>query len=158
MSNMWQNFTSSSQCLNRSIYIPNECLENSKFPSGIKCAELSPSFEKTGNFFKHNYRPIRILTAIYQIYTKVLWTSNYIHISNTHSMNHWAFFTTTNIADNPTWNSLTTEKPLRIVTNLSDQFLCTSPKAFDYFPHSLIIAKLHACGLVLTHLNLCLVL
>ena len=50
----------------------NTCIKNSKFPSEMKYAKLSPLFKKTDNLLKENYRPVSILTAISKIHEDLM--------------------------------------------------------------------------------------
>ena len=50
----------------------NACIENSKFPSKLKYAELCPLFKNTDNLLKENYRPVSILTAISKIHEDLM--------------------------------------------------------------------------------------
>ena len=82
-------------------FLMNACTENSKFSSEIKYAELNPLFKKTDNLLKEVYRPVSILTAIYQRYTKIWWTIKlYMRISKTYSRNYWVLYKR-NIAPSP---------------------------------------------------------
>ena len=40
--------------INPFTFLMNACIENSKFPSELKYAELSPLFKKTENLLKEN--------------------------------------------------------------------------------------------------------
>ena len=124
----------------------NACIENSKFPSELKYAELSPLFKKSDNLLKENYRPVSILTAISKIHEDLMNDQLYAYFEDIFEELPSAFrkkyscqSLLTKFIDN--WKIFLDSNQV-----VGAVFMDLS-KAFDCLPYSLIIAKLHAYGL-----------
>ena len=63
-----QNKDISALVLSRDI---NWCIDEGKFPSNLKKADVTPIYKKVDRLLKHNYRPISILPTISKVYEKI---------------------------------------------------------------------------------------
>ena len=130
------------------IFGMNACIENSKFTSEMKYAELSPLFKKTDNLLKENNKPVSILTAISKIHDDLMNDQLCAYFEDIFEGLLSAFWKKyscqsllTKLIDD--WKiSLDSNQIVgAVVMDLSN--------AFDCLPHYLIIVKLYAYGLCL---------
>ena len=49
-----------------------EIIENKKFPSELKCANICPIFKKLDCTFKETYRPVSILQVVLKIFERII--------------------------------------------------------------------------------------
>ena len=78
-----------------------EVIENKKFPSRLKCADLTPIFKKLECILEKNYRPVSILPVVSKIFERIMLKQINLHIDKylspylcsekviTHSMPYW---------------------------------------------------------------------
>ena len=50
----------------------NDCINNNKYPSCLKNAEIIPVFTKSDSTLKENYRPISLLSNFNKIFENIL--------------------------------------------------------------------------------------
>ena len=124
----------------------NNCMGCGIFPDNMKLAEVSPSYEKSDNLMKGNYRPVRVLTTLSKLYESTMndqllghFASIFNNLLNAFRKGHSC--QTLLIKCIEDWKSALDEnKHVGVLfTDLS--------KAFDCLPHSLLLAKLKAYGL-----------
>jgi hypothetical protein len=51
-----------------------EIIENKKFPSKLKLADITPIFKKLDSILRENYRPVSILPVVSKIYERLMQT------------------------------------------------------------------------------------
>ena len=125
--------------------IINEDISNNKFSENAKTATVTPIFKKGDKTEIKNYRPVSLLNIFTKIYEKCLHENltNYVDTflskfisaqRKAHSSNH----VLVKLIEN--WKKYLYQKKLvgAVLMDLS--------KAFDFIPHDLFIAKMHAHG------------
>ena len=119
----------------------------------MKLAEVSPSYKKADNLVKGNYRPVSALTTLSKLYESTMNDQLFKHFVSIFNKLLSAFRKGHSCQTLPVkciedWKSaLDQNKHIGVLfTDLS--------KAFDCLPHSLLLAKLRACGLDIPACNL----
>ena len=131
----------------------NKSINEGKFPSELKLADVIPCFKKDDPTNKSNYRPISILSAVSKVYEKVIYNQIFSFIEpmlnkllcgfrKRHSSVH-AIFRLLKDWQNCIDNS-----------GIVGTLLMDLSKAYDCIPHDLLIAKLEAYGFHFKSLNL----
>ena len=123
----------------------NNMVDSSRFPAALKLAHITPAFKKGSKNSKENYRPISILPNISKSSEKCTYKQMPDYLGNFFSKFQCGFRQGISaqhclLAMIEKWkNSIDKSKTFgALLTGLS--------KAFDCFPHYLIIAKLNAYG------------
>ena len=131
----------------------NDCVERGDFPSILKLAKITPVFKKGFKRLKVNYRPVRILPIISQIFEKFLCNQITFFIDLLLSNFQCGFRKGFGVQDCllamlKHWKS---EVDKRQVLGAP---LTGLLKAFDCLSHELIIAKLNSYRFTLSELKL----
>ena len=123
----------------------NEIIENQKFPTKLKNADITPIHEKLETIFPENYRPVSILPVVSKIFERLMQKQMKNHIEKYLSPFLCGYRKGFNaqyalVAMIEKWKESSEEKGFSgaILTDLS--------KAFDTINHELLIAKLAAYG------------
>ena len=131
----------------------NASFDNDDFPTFLKNANIIPAFKKGSKNLKDNYRPISILKNISKVYERILFKQIVEFMDPYFPKFQCGFrkgYSTQQclIAFIEKWKSAIDQVKSfgAVLTYLS--------KAFDCFPHELLIAKLHAYGFSLRALRL----
>ena len=119
----------------------NNCMGRGIFPDNMKLAEVSPSYKKSDNLMKGNYRPVSVLTTLSKSYESTMNDQLLGHLATIFNNLLNAFrkgqsCQTYLIKCIEDWKSALEEnKHVGVLfTDLS--------KAFDCLPHTLLLAKL----------------
>lgn len=123
-----------------------EIIDNQKFPSKLKCADISPIFKKLDCVLKENYRPISILPVVSKIFERIMEQQIKYFIEKQLSPFLCGFRKGYN-----TQYALTTmiekwKRELDKKGGIAGAILMDLSKAFDTINHELLIAKLEAYG------------
>ena len=123
----------------------NEIIENQKFPTKLKNADITPIHKKLETIFPENYRPVSILPVVSKIFERLMQKQMKNHIEKYLSPFLCGYRKGFNaqyalVAMIEKWKESSEEKgiPGAILRDLS--------KAFDTINHELLIAKLAAYG------------
>ena len=54
--------------------IANLSLRNDCFPNDLKAAEVSPIFKENDDLGKENYRPVRVLSHMSNVFERIMYT------------------------------------------------------------------------------------
>ena len=126
----------------------NNMVNSSTFPAALKLAHITPAFKKGSKNSKENHRPISILPNISKIYERCMYKQMSYYLGTFLSKFQCGFRQGISaqhclLAMIEKWKKCVDKgKTLgALLTDLS--------KAFDCFPHDLIIAKLKAYGFIL---------
>lgn len=122
-----------------------EVIENRKFPSKLKCADLTPIFKKLECIFVNNYRPISILPIVSKIFERLIQKQLNLYVDKYLSQYLCGFR-----------KGYNTQYVLLSMIEKWKQYLDNKghagaifmdlSKAFDTISHELLIAKLEAYG------------
>ena len=126
-------------------YDINRCIDEGKFPSNLKNADVTPVYKKIDRLLKRTYRPISILPTLSKVYEKILYQQIYNYFNNIfskflcgyrkgYSTQHCLLYMLEKLKaslDNGMCTGI-------LLTDLS--------KAFDCISHERKIAKLYAYG------------
>ena len=123
----------------------NEVVQNTKFPTNLKLADISPIFKKIKNTVVNNYRPVSILPTISKIFERVMQKQMNSFVDT--------FLSPYLCGYRKGYNSqyallVMIEKWKLSLDNggLAGGILMDLSKAFDTINHQLLISKLHAYG------------
>ncbi len=135
--------------------IINQMLNTGIFPDQLKMAKITPIYKKECGTLFTNYRPILLLSAISNVFEKVIFLQVYIffqekkllycaqyHFHKEHSTEFAAF----ELVDKIILNMDKMETPIGIFLDLS--------KAFDTLDHEILLYKLKYYGFNCNALNL----
>ena len=131
----------------------NSAILNGKFHSELKMADVIPIFRKDDPFENANHQPISLLPSLSKVYEKLIYQQLSTFFENKLSPLSCGFrsrYSTQHVLLNliNKWHScLDNSGVVGII------FMALS-KAFDYLPHELILAKLHAYGVDIKSLKL----
>ena len=124
----------------------NTIINNNKYPSKLKLADITPLHKKLEAILKENYRPVSLLPAVSKIFERIMQDQMKIYIDKYLSpylcgyrkgfSSHYAL-----IAMIEKWKNTLDEVGGKIGAILMDL-----SKAFDTINHELLIAKLGAYG------------
>ena len=123
-----------------------EIIENKKFPSELKCADICALFKKLDCTLKENYRPVSILPVVSKIFERIL--QNQI---KTYVEKHLSPFLCGYRKGYNTQYALTAmiekwKEHLDKKGGIARAIMMDLSKAFDTLNHELLIAKLEAYG------------
>lgn len=129
-------------------YLVNRSIESCKFPSQLKCAEVTPIFKKENMLEKKNYRPVSVLPAMSKIFEGVLidQLSNYFNDKNLLSP-YLSGFRKGHSCQSVLLRYVEDCKQVLDKNDVCGSILMDLSKAFDCLPHKLLIAKLNAYGI-----------
>ena len=112
----------------------------------MKCANVSPIYKKGDSQMKQHYRPVSILTGLSKIFESVIneqliehFNSIFNKLISAFRRGHSCQSLLIRVIED--W-----KKSLDNGDMIGAVFMDLS-RAFDCLPHSLLIAKLHACGI-----------
>ena len=123
----------------------NETIDNMKFPTKLKLADITPIFKKLERILVNNYRPVSILPAVSKIYERIMQKQISLYIEKYLSSYLCGYRKGFNsqyalIAMIEKWKESLDNK------GLAGAVLMDLSKAFDTINHELLIAKLGAYG------------
>ena len=123
----------------------NNALSSSRYPNGLKYADVTPVFKKDDKSDKGNYRPMSILPKLSKVYARIMQNQIYPYLNKFFSKYQCGFrkgFSAQHclIAMIEKWRQSIDSGGLvaAALTNLL--------KVFDCIDYELLIAKLNACG------------
>ena len=123
----------------------NECLINEKFPDTLKRAEVTPIVKKGNDNEKENYLPVSMLSNFSKVFENLLFEQINDHMQSKFSK-HLTGFRKNHSTQNALlvmigkWKTILNKK-LKVGTLFMGLI-----KAFNTLDHSLLLAKLSACG------------
>ena len=131
----------------------NEAISSGKFPDSLKLSNIMPCHKKKDPTDKYNYRPVSILPLLSKVFENIMYDQLYIYMNNffnellcgfrkAHSTQHALFKLL-----QAWWKELDN-------SGFFGTILIDLPRAYDYLPHDLLIAKLEAYGLDRSSLRL----
>ena len=131
----------------------NQCIKNSKFPSNLKLADLTPSYKKKSRTSKDTYRPTSILPNVSKIYERCIYNQIQQYFDNILSKYQCGSHKGCNLQHYlikmiEKWRGSADKG------SAFDASIIDLSKAFDCFPHELLITKLHAYDFDMKSLNL----
>ena len=131
----------------------NDSLKSAKFPNCLKLASITLVFKKNAHTSKNNYIPVSVLPVISKIFERIICNQLSAFFEEIFAKSQCAFrkgYSTQHslLMMHESWNKGVDKNKAfgSLMTDLS--------KAFDYFSHDLLIAKLHAYGSDLLFLKL----
>ena len=124
----------------------NNCMGRGIFPDDMKLAEVSPSYKKSDNLMKGNYRQVSVLTTLSKLYESTMndqllghFAPIFNNLLNAFRKGHSCQTLLMKCIED--WKSALDEN------NHVGVLFTDLSKAFDCLPHSLLLAKLKAYGL-----------
>ena len=124
----------------------HEIIDDKKFPSRLKYADITPIFKKLERIFRENYRPVSILPVVSKIFERIMEKQIKVYVDKYLS----PFLCGYRKGYNPQY-ALTImiekwKKSLDENGGIAGAILMDLSKAFDTINHELLIAKLAAYG------------
>ena len=123
----------------------NEIIDNQKFPTKLKCADIAPIFKKLQSILVKNYRPVSILPVVSKIFERIMQKQMKSFVDECLSpylcgyrKGYSAQYAL--IAMIEKWKKALDNK------GISGAILMDLSKAFDTINHELLVAKLGAYG------------
>ena len=123
----------------------NEIVQNNKFPTKLKLADITPIFKKLENIFVENYRPISVLPTVSKIFERIMQEQMNDFVAKYLS----PYLCGYRKGFNCQYALLTMiEKWKMSIDNsgFAGGILMDLSKAFDTINHQLVVAKLSAYG------------
>ena len=123
----------------------HKIVQNKKYPTKLKMADISPIYKKLENIFVDNYRPISVLPTVSKIFERLMQKQMNNFVENFLSPYLCGYRKEYNsqyalLAMIEKWKMAFDNK------GLAGGILMDLSKAFDTINHQLLIAKLHAYG------------
>ena len=124
----------------------NEIIENKKFPSELKCADITPIFKKLECILKKNYRPVSILPVVSKIFERIMQNQIKSYVEKYLSPFLCGYRKGYNTQYALTAMIEKWKEHLDKDGGIAGAIMMDLSKAFDTLNHELLIAKLEAYG------------
>ena len=124
----------------------NEVIDNKKFPTKLKCADITPIFKGLESILEKNYRPVSILPVVSKIFERIMQKQINAYIDKHLSPFLCGYRKGYNAQYALTAMIEKWKKSLDKVGGMAGAILMDLSKAFDTLNHELLIAKLGAYG------------
>ena len=122
-----------------------EIIDNKKFPSKLKCADLTPIFKKLECIFVENYRPISLLPVVSKIFERIMQKQLNTYV-NEYLSRYLCGFRKGYNTQYALLSMIEKWKQFLDMKGHAAAILMDLSKAFDTINHELLIAKLEAYG------------